>query len=204
MNHYPQITYSDNNELIVRADLVFPERYIPTSGEYVLADSAVAGLYLNAKKGDEIAEELLMELCGNYMNKLAFNALYQLGKMANINTRSSRQGFAQYLFEAYRDSDIEKLKIIAFWAYPQFVYKEYDKYNKCIYSTTNEGEFTDHLYSEMTKCHLAGVKIRMRIRMVEDSFVLDVLLGEMLSTFYFCFSETTFNGIVRVYSDITE
>lgn len=200
---YPSIAYDENAGTIIRADLVFPDNYSATSGDYVSADMAVTMLFIRAKQGDEDATNWLLELCGNHYNKLAFNALNELGLMASVNNIETRKGFAQYLFEVYKEADREKAELIAFWSYPSFSYKELDSTNRSIYDTSSESDFVNRIISEISEAHSNGTKIQMRIRQIAEDYVVDVLIGEQLSTFNFLFAETTFTGIVRTYSDFT-
>lgn len=77
---YLVIAVGDNNEVLVRADIVAPHSYSISDPKYYPADGAVGLLYAQVPKGSNPrALDILVELAGNYWNKLAFNALNQLG-----------------------------------------------------------------------------------------------------------------------------
>jgi hypothetical protein len=196
---YKPILVDEGNRTLVRADLVFPDSYDANKGEYIDADGAVAALYIRVRKGSKEALDLLLELCGNYMNKYAFNALNELGKMGSVTDVNTRQGFARYVFDAYKSTDREKLEMIAFWSYPSFYYKEVDSSNKILFETTSEKEFVDRLIDEMYCAHSNGKPIQMRLTEFNNDFRTDVKIGNLISTFKFVFGEKTFSGIIRTF-----
>lgn len=196
---YKPILVDEGNRTLVRADLVFPDSYDANKGEYIDADGAVAALYIRVRKGSKEALDLLLELCGNYMNKYAFNALNELGKMGSVTDVDTRQGFARYMFDAYKSTDREKLEMIAFWSYPSFYYKEVDSSNKILFETTSEKEFVDRLIDEMYCAHNNGKHIQMRLTEFNNDFRTDVKIGNLISTFKFVFGEKTFSGIIRTF-----
>ena len=165
------------------------------------ADSAVAPLYINVRKSnDKKSEELLMELAGNYMNKLAFNALNSLGRMAPVTDSMSKRGFAEYMIDAWKSSDSEKLQILAFWSYPSFTYTEFDTNGSVIKEINDEEKFVNHLLSEMRTAHLRGEKIHMRLGLEnEDDYFADIMVGSRISTFKFLYGKSTFLGIERYF-----
>lgn len=200
---FPSIAHDENAGTIIRADLVFPDKYEPMSGDYVSADMAVTMLNIRAKQGDKDAINWLSELCGNHYNKLAFNALNELGMMASANTPETKRGFAQFLFDVYKKADREKAELIAFWSYPSFSYKELDMYGKSFYTTSSEAEFVYRIMLDITDAYRNEEKIKIRIRQIQDDFVVDVHIGDQLSTFNFIFSNNTFTGIIREFPDFS-
>ena len=199
MDKYQPIYVNENNEAFVRADLVFPNKYTSDTGEYISADAAAGALYVDAKLGSEPALNLLYELCGNYMNKYAFNALNELGKMSDITDENTRTGFAQFLFDAYKFTDREKLEMIAFWSYPSFSYTEVDSTNTILYKTNSEADFVDRLIDEMVYAHSKKISIKMRMNENNGDYYVDVMIGNLISSFYFIFGDKTFLGIRREY-----
>lgn len=198
----PIIINTERSGLLVRADILDPKKYTSTNAKYANADAVVGLLYERVKQNnDKIALDVLSELCGNYMNKRALNALVQLGKMANMVDESTRRGCAEFMCQAWKSFDREKLEILAFWSFPSFEYKEFDTNNKQIYSTSIEKEFIDHLMLEMISARDNGIKIMMRIREEEGNYLTDVMVGDMISTFSFMFGESTFVGMMRRYQN---
>lgn len=194
----PIIINTERSGLLVRADILDPQKYSSTNANYANADVVVGLLYERVKQNnDKIALDVLSELCGNYMNKNAFNALVKLGKMASMIDESSRRGCAEYLCQAWKSFDREKLEILVFWSFPSFEYKEFDTNKKLIYSTSIEKEFVDHLMLEMISARENGSKIMMRIREENGNYLTDVMVGNVVSTFSFQFGEKAFIGVVR-------
>ena len=187
-----------DGEAYVRADIVDPEKYSKSDAPYFPADSAVNLLAKRVEAEPECeALDVLAELAGNYFNKLAFNQLYAMGKMADQTDDTARQGWASYMIEAWKKRDAEKLKIIAFWSYPTFTYSEYDPTNQLIKKIEDEEEFVDALISEMDDANKNNQQIRMRMRKQNADYLVDVMIGTRISTFQFLYSETSFLGINR-------
>lgn len=186
--------------LILKAELVFPGKYTEEPGAYVHADSAVAMLYIRAQDNDNDAMNILMELACNYSNKYAFNALFELGKMAKVNCKDYRYNFACYMFLAWKSSEVNKLKLLTLWAYPHFSYTEFDSLGVQLYSTTSDTEFIDKLTREMADIRAQGSLVRMRINEPKETFYeVDVMIDGKISTFRFLFEDDYFVGINRYY-----
>ena len=196
----PIIAVLPSSKVVVRSDLIYPDKYTKSDRKYIIADDAVPVLkqrvLVNSSKK---AQEVLYELAGNYMNKKAFNALYELGKMADATDDNTRRGYAEFMFHAWKSFDIEKLKTMAFWSYPSFEYSEYDCSNQLVYKTTSEGEFVNHLIEEMYGARKNRIPIKMRLHETDGKYMTDVMVGTKVSTFTFLFGEKTFIGIQRYY-----
>ena len=196
----PIIAVLPSSEVVVRADVVYPDRYNQSGPKYIIVDDAVPVLkqrvLVNSSKK---AQDVLYELAGNYMNKKAFNTLYEMGKMADATDDNTRRGYAEFMFQAWKSFDIDKLKTMAFWSYPSFEYCEYDCSNQLIYKTTDEGEFVNHLIEEMYDARKRGLKILMRLNEVQGNYTTDIKVGETVSTFYFLFKDNAFYGIKRYF-----
>jgi len=197
----PVITVLPSSEVVVRADVVSPEKYTSEDYKYIIADDAVPVLKQRVLvASSKTAQDVLYELAGNYMNKKALNALYELGKMADV-TDDTRRGYAEFMLQAWKSFDIDKLKTIAFWSYPSFEYSEFDSNRTLKYQTTNEAEFVNHLLDEMSAARENRIPIKMRLRESEGDYMTDVMVGNDVSTFKFLFGEKTFIGIQRFVLD---
>ena len=195
---FPIITNSTSGEVLVRADIVSPDLYSVSDCKYIPADGAVGLLYAQVKAGSNPkAQEILLELAGNHWNKLAFNALNELGMMGDQTDDNTRRGYAQFMLDAWRQFDREKLQLIAFWSYPKFCYSEYNSDNKLLRQITDESLFVDYLMEEMEEAHRKKMGIRMRIREEEGDYLVDVMIGSRVSTFKFLFGERSFIGVDR-------
>lgn len=185
-------------EVVIRADVVMPDKYDETDPKYMPADAAV-GILLSQVQNDNNPQalDLLVELSYHYMNKLAFNALNSLGKIADMTDENTRQGFAQFMFDAWKSFDRKKLETLAFWSYPSFKYKEFDSNNVLILDVSDEKAFVDHLMHEMISARENGIKIMMRIRKEGEDYVTDIMVGDVVSSFSFLFGENTFTGVIR-------
>lgn len=196
----PIIAVLPSSKVVVRADLVYPDKFTQSDRRYIIADDAVPVLkqrvLVNSSKK---AQEVLYELAGNYLNKKAFNALCELGKMADATDDNTRRGYAEFMFQAWKSFDIEKLKIIAFWSYPSFEYCEYDSNKVLRYKTINEEEFVNHLMDEIYAARENKIPIKMRLRESNGNYMTDVMVGNDVSTFKFLFGEKTFVGIQRYF-----
>ncbi len=197
-NSYSLIQQTVKDGLLVQACAVFPGKYEDEKGAYIQADNAVPILKIDVQhfKRQE-ALDILMELAGNYMCKPAFNALNRLGKMADVTDENTRSGFADYLFQAWKKTDAEKLEMIAFWSFPSFSYVEYDRSGKVLIKIANEKKFVNHLMREMVSAHNCQKRIQMRKRLENDQFLVDVMVDGVISTFSFVFGDKHFHGIER-------
>ena len=199
-NSYPLIQQSEKDGILVQACAIFPGKYEDEKGAYIQADNAVPILeidVLNFKRQEAL--DILMELAGNYMCKSAFNALNRLGKMADVTDENTRSGFADYLFQAWKKTDAEKLEMIAFWSFPSFSYVEYDRAGKVLTKITDEQEFVNHLIQEMVSAHNCQKRIQMRKRLEKGHFLVDVMVDGKISIFSFIFGDKHFYGIERQY-----
>lgn len=202
---YPLISFLQTGEVLVRADVVSPDNYDETDPKYMPADAAVAILFSQVQNDNNPqALDLLVELSYNYMNKLAFNALNSLGKIADMTDDNTRQGFAQFMFDAWKSFDRKKLETLAFWSYPSFEYVEYDSNNHLRLRITDEKQFVDHLMNEMKTVKSNGQTIRMRLSQSGNEYMTDVMVGNTISTFKFIFGDKTFLGIERHFQDLKE
>lgn len=194
----PAILVDKEGEAFVRADIVVPDKYDASNPKYYPADGAVFLLSRIVEKDpNSEAMSILMELAGNYFNKMALNQLFSMGKMADNTDDDARQGCASFLLQAWQNRDVEKLRILAFWSYPTFAYSEYDSTNKLLKTINDEKEFVDVLVAEMDEARRKNERIRMRMREENGEYLVDVMIADRMSTFKFIYGEKSLIGIDR-------